>query len=131
MVYELLKLNFLVFFRHFLILLPQLDVSEETFCSYYLIVCKWKQIIQEKEHTVVDNTMCLRFKVLEGSFQKILKKVFVPPLDPVSIISMVVDRLNFAVKTYFDYLKNNQIQESEPECDFVIDSDEDVRIVVS
>lgn len=120
-----------VFSRHFLVLLPQLDDSEETFCAYYIIFSKCKKIINEEEYKSLENIMTYRFRKLEGSFQKILKKVFAPRLDSVSIISLIVNRLNFAIKTYFGYIKNKQIQECEPEFNFVIDSDEDDQNIVS
>lgn len=79
----------------------------------------------------LENIMYHRFRRLEGSFQKALKRVFAPRLDPVSIISLISNQLNFAIKTYFNYIKNKEIEDDDSECNFVVDSDDEVQIIVS
>ncbi|KAK4877308.1 hypothetical protein RN001_009814 [Aquatica leii] len=124
-----------VVYRHFLVMVPVKDKSEENFCRNYLLFQNYKKLTNKENHVKMDSVLFERFNMNPDIISKsrTLKKILLPSISSIiDLVDMLTDCRQTAVDNYFKHMnKKNRDDDYIPfSINLESDSEDEVQLTI-
>ncbi|KAF5273313.1 hypothetical protein FQR65_LT04735 [Abscondita terminalis] len=123
-----------VVYRHFLVMVPIKDKTEENFCRNYLLFQNYKKLVHKENHVKMDSVLFERFNMSHDDICKsrTLKKILLPsPASLTEVVDILNDGRETAVEHYFLHIDRKSKDDDYIPFSINLDSDSEDEVQLS